>query len=557
MIPFDFDDEDQPERRPTPGAEVETDAWPPSAGVPVAPGSETAYGAAGSQSNALEIVRQYLQELSREELIALVERMAMQDAAVQQALVEEVENARGPTADLLRGARATIDSISAEAIYEDEEPGTGELARLRDRLETLIERGRADDVLVLCQRLLSRANRAVEAMEEADDGFFMAIHRVLEVIPEALARSSKPPVEQILWLHELELAQDYELLPSMAGFWTEDRPVEAWNELAARIEQRLYPEGADHPQPAGSLPRDRRRDSWASLLADALDNAGRHDEVAPLFEREAEITGNYERLVRYLLETGDLERAERWARRGISVVAVPWPGIASQLRQALQTIRERQGDLGGIAAYRAYDFFYRPGLTTYQELLASAEAAGVRDLVRRHALHFLETLILPWNFSQTDSMADLPPWPLPSTGLPDPAPYGREQPPLARVLLEVALAEGRLDDVLAWFDRIRQRRQYSLLYGDLSGSVARAVERSHPERAIAIWDELAAGAIARTSTDAYLEAARYLERSGRIEERRGNLAAWRARVRDLQARERRKWRLRQILDDLLKRFEPS
>jgi uncharacterized Zn finger protein len=152
---------------------------------------------------------------------------------------------------------------------------------------------------------------------------------------------------------------------------------------------------------------------------------------------------------------------------------------------------------------------------------------------------------------------DLPPWPLPSTGLPDPARPQYEQPPLARVLLDVALAEGRLDDVLVWFDRLRERGAAGYFYSDPSVSVARAVERSHPERAIAIWNELAARAIGRTNTEAYLEAARYLEHAGRIEERRGNLAAWRTRVLELQARERRKWRLRQTLDDLLKRFPPA
>ena len=310
-----------------------------------------------------------------------------------------------------------------------------------------------------------------------------------------------------------------------------------------------------------------------------MEHAGRTGEIVPLFEREAEITGNYVRIARWSLDTDDFERAEHWARHGISVVAVQWPGIAAQLRQMLQTIRERQGDLGGIAAYRAYDFFYQPGLKTFQELLASAEAAGVRDVVRRHALRYLETLILPWKGPSAeeagsapagatdadsgdvsgDATSDLPLWPLPPTGLPDPVPYGRGQPPLARVLLDVALAESRLDDVLLWYDRLRGSRSGGAFfgYGDPGATVARAVERSHPERAIAIWDDLAARAIAQTNTEAYVEAARYLEYAGRIEERRGNLAVWRTRVLELQSRERRKWRLRQTLDDLLKRFPPA
>jgi uncharacterized Zn finger protein len=216
---------------------------------------------------------------------------------------------------------------------------------------------------------------------------------------------------------------------------------------------------------------------------------------------------------------------------------------------------------------------------SFQTLLTSAEAAGQHDLVRLHALQFLETLIVPWKHQAHDDATstapalstltldgseatpevaaiDLPPWPLPPTGLPDPVPYGREQPPLARVLLDIALAEQRLNDVLFWFDRLRERRSAGFYFGDPSAAVARAVERSHPDRAIAIWNELALRAIAQTNTNAYVEAARYLEHAGRIEERRGNLASWRTYVEELKARERRKWRLRETLDDLLKRFPP-
>jgi uncharacterized Zn finger protein len=111
--------------------------------------------------------------------------------------------------------------------------------------------------------------------------------------------------------------------------------------------------------------------------------------------------------------------------------------------------------------------------------------------------------------------------------------------------------------MLGWYDVIRQGNRPGLFYGDLRPTVARAVEESHPDRAIGIWEELAAQAIARTNIGAYEDAARFLERSGQIEERRGNRAAWQNRVRDLRERERRKWRLREILDGLLRRHPPA
>ena len=605
MIPFDFDDQDKPtsdadndaEGRPVrlasgrrPGhaaregaarvdsrdADDAEDDWDGDAAVSDA---RPVSASPGPGAGVAQEVHRYLTELSKDELVAFVERLAAQDSAIRKALADQVATARGPTADLLRRARITVDSISAEAIYEGNEPSHGELGRLRDRLDALVARGRADDVLMLCQRLLRHANRAVEAMEETDDGFFAAISHALEVVPEALARSSKSPVEQLIWLFEFELSEDYDLTPDMADFWDLERPAEIWNELAARIEEWLAANVPASPSVASTYGVRSARDAWTSLLADALRKAGRGEEIGPLYEREAELTGSYQRLVTYLLAEGDLGRAEHWIRRGIAATPEQLPGIVSQLRQGLHTIRERQGDVAGLAALDAYELFERPGLKTFQDLLASAEVAGVRDVVRRHALRFLETLTLPWRRSDVqqaassspgipddgsdaalaDAVVDLPPWPLPPTGLPDPARPRYEQPPLARVLLDVALAEERLDDVLVWYDRLRAPRSGGAYYGysDPGATVARAVERSHPDRAIAIWNDLAVGAIARTQTEAYREAARYLEQAGRIEERRGNLAAWRKRVLELQARERRKYRLREILDDLLRRFPPA
>ena len=512
MIPFDFDDQDQPASDAAGEAEGRTssgpwssptaregarrigsrglddededddawaedsgwdedadvpDAWPAVAGAPLVQ-------VAGSDVSRQ--VHQYLVGLSKDEIVAVVERMAAQDTAVRQALVDLVATARGPTADLLRRARITIDNVSADAIYEGNEPSSGELGRLRDRLSTLVARGRADDVLMLCQRLLRRANRAVEAMEEADDGFSGAIEHVLGVIPDALARSSMGPVEQMLWLHELQLTEAYDFLPEMDDFWGLERPVEVWNDLAARIEHQLAASTPD-PSIAASAPGFHPRDAWTTLLADALRHAGRDAEILGLYEREAEATGSYERLVRYLLGVDDLERAEHWIRQGIAATSGQWYGVAPQLRQMLRTVRERQGDLAGIAALVAYEFFHQPGLGTLRALLASAEAAGHGEAVRIHALRYLETLILPWNrpaaegtepassgaadreagAAAEETGVNVPPWPLPPTGLPDPAPLYREQPPLARVLLDVALAEKRLDDVLVWYDRLRAR----------------------------------------------------------------------------------------------------
>ena len=66
-------------------------------------------------------------------------------------------------------------------------------------------------------------------------------------------------------------------------------------------------------------------------LLDALEKAGRGNELLAVYESEARATGSYERLVRYLISEKRLEDAERWAREGIEKTRDKLPGIADAL----------------------------------------------------------------------------------------------------------------------------------------------------------------------------------------------------------------------------------
>jgi uncharacterized Zn finger protein len=71
-----------------------------------------------------------------------------------------------------------------------------------------------------------------------------------------------------------------------------------------------------------------------------------------LCEREAEQSGSYERLVERLLAAGRSAEAEQWARKGIVTTERQYPGIASQLREVIGTLRAQAGDWVMVAALR-------------------------------------------------------------------------------------------------------------------------------------------------------------------------------------------------------------
>lgn len=81
--------------------------------------------------------------------------------------------------------------------------------------------------------------------------------------------------------------------------------------------------------------------------------------------------------------------------------------------------------------------------------------------------------------------------------------------------------------------------------------VADAVVKAYPERA-AIWQALAEARIAQTSPAAYDEAALFLRKLRRVWVGLGKAAEWRAYVEELRAANRRKRRLMETLDALLR-----
>ncbi|NJO82133.1 MAG: hypothetical protein HC828_04550, partial [Blastochloris sp.] len=99
-----------------------------------------------------------------------------------------------------------------------------------------------------------------------------------------------------------------------------------------------------------------------------------------------------------------------------------------------------------------------------------------------------------------------------------------------------------------WYDR-RGTTRHAPINDD---SVADAVARAYSERTAAIWQSLAEARIAQTSPAAYEEAALFLHKLRRVWVGLGKAAEWRAYVEELRAANRRKRRLMETLDALLR-----
>jgi uncharacterized Zn finger protein len=80
--------------------------------------------------------------------------------------------------------------------------------------------------------------------------------------------------------------------------------------------------------------------------------------------------------------------------------------------------------------------------------------------------------------------------------------------------------------------------------------VASAVRDFAPERAIALWKGLAEARISLVKPNAYVEAAVFLRKMGKLMRERNMVNQWDAYIQSLRRDHRRKMRLLEVLDGL-------
>ena len=123
------------------------------------------------------------------------------------------------------------------------------------------------------------------------------------------------------------------------------------------------------------------------------------------------------------------------------------------------------------------------------------------------------------------------------------------------MLIDLAIDERRPDDVLKWFDRQKAAnksasRPWLARTSRGDASVAKAVEKTHPGRAITIYQQLADSIASETNTKTYPEAGKYLKRIKPLLKKAGREGDWSAIIDEFRAKHGRKPRLMQVIDGI-------
>jgi uncharacterized Zn finger protein len=547
-----------------------------------------------AQVNWDDKIEQHLRAKTQSELADLVWSLAQRFPEIYQEFRERIALQEGDVERLLAEARRELRQVTSEPAWRNDWTGEGHIpdySRIRHRFERLLELGHADEVVSLGREFIRQGMRQVgESHDEGDTA--RAFGECLPVVFQAVTRSRLSGPERLLFAIDAELTDGYDLIgdASNAVFDACSRP-EDWSAVADALAQRSKTTPAPEKPREHDFYRSYQRDQITNWIARALQEAGREGELRSLYEAEARVTGSYERLVQFLLEQRHFEDAERWAREGIAATSAKLPGIAAHLAANLCELAQKRRQWDVVAAHTAQKFFSDyPSPSSFDELVKAAKKASVEEPVRTAALRFLETGAMPYQViaprpaaatttkpSVKKSAASTrpaasspeptpasphvkidPTWPLP---VPDyliplldrPRRYDSATRPHLEVLLEMAIAAKRPDEVLHWFDKMRSVPKgpgfwtNPLAHAD---RVAAAVSAAYPERALEIYLAALNAQLPHAQQSAYENAVGYLRKLRPLYETLDRAGEWSALLGSIRERYRNRPRFMELLDGL-------
>ncbi|HEY8746585.1 MAG TPA: hypothetical protein VIM11_01330, partial [Tepidisphaeraceae bacterium] len=523
-----------------------------------------------------EKIKQHIHAKSREDLAELVWSLTQRFSELRDEFRERIALGEGDVDRLIAQARKELQSVTSQEAWRNHWNGEGNLpdySKLLHRLERLVELGHADSVAQLGGEIIERGMAQVgQSHDEGETA--MELAGCLAVVFKAVAKSSLAPAQKLIFAINACLQDDYGVIDDSVAAVLDAKyqPVD-WSEVADDLARRLNAgkssrrkfDDDEKEDDDDAFSRDYQRDQISGWLIRALINAGRGDELLAVYEKEARTTGSYERLVKYLLEQKQYDDAQRWAREGIERTANKRPGIAANLAQQLCEVARLRKQWDIVAAHAAYQFFDRPSREAFNELIKAADKADCQKSVKRFALAFLETGILPMRAAtlkkgeQKVQMAEG--WPLPIPEYLSPLLRSEDQRrsstgPRYDVLIDMAIADKRPNDALHWYATLCAQQKQSSYGSSWSGPgtlgdrVAEAVAMSHPQRAIEIYRQRVDQNLTQASVSAYETVAAYLRKMKPIMKSMERENDWTQLVDDFRLRHRNRPRFMEILDRL-------
>jgi uncharacterized Zn finger protein len=483
-----------------------------------------------------EQIETYLQGLNKQQLIAKRLALANDLPEVRAGLRDSAQARAGNVKSLLNDLRREIRRVSRQEAWSDawsDRRSIPDYSGVRRKMRALLETGQADALLQEGEELLQRGIEQIESSNDEGE----TCSEIAECVPllaQALRDSSLPEEKKLSWALGAAFDDEYDLCGALEKYLQEDHSPAAWSAVADTLLARL----SSMPVRAEGYASGYRRDRVGDWAIHALEHSGRGAEVLPLCEEEARKNGSYTRLVGRLMQDARYAEAEHWIAEGISHVERHAPGNAAQLRAQLREIRMIQEDWPSLALLETEEFVAYPSTEDFVRCRTSAQKIGVWPALRQTLLDYLEQGAIPWEHAS---------WPLPGRAG-EVRSQRQARHPMVEQRINIAILEKKPEDVLAWFSRLPETHGY--FSPSLRDRVAKAVQEHAPDRAVAIWKDLAERLVALVKPGAYAEAGGYLRNVGKILRNHGQEDEWQACLASLRNEHRRKKRFLEVLDQL-------
>lgn len=495
-------------------------------------------------------LRKYLEQMKKEELIDLLMNLSDRDALLSRNLWDMLNLASGKTEETIESIYLELEKLREEARsyeYEGYSSQLPDFSKIKNRMETLLEAGNADQVADMGIKIMEEYAEIAPYDEEGDIG--MEVGKCMEVVIKALIQSGIPAHEKMLRVLDLELKDEYDIFDEEL-FWNSDFPVEEWKRFSEILKDRL--DASDREESPSYSSWDM--ENLVERLVFVLEKAGNYEEAISICEEKVE-AGNersYVRLIKVLLAAGQKEKAEEWIYRGIKEIRESYHRTVHELLHILLEIKEKEENWLFATALRAEEFFRYPSLQYYTDLWESAKKAGIWEEVRKAVHEYLENGKLPADRTSPDEEPSSLPGVLPKTGLTNRDSFRKIDAPALELLIDIAVEEKNPDEVARWYGKLKNKEKGDR-YFYRRDKIARTVEEKYPEIAIEIWKMIAEEFISRTKTEAYESASIYLLMVRNALEDRGQKAEWESYLREIREKNRLKRKLLEILDTLEKR----
>lgn len=458
------------------------------------------------------------------QLLEMLWKYVARDANFKKQLTDEIALASGNFDALLREAQTEMRKLTAQTAWRDSWKGKKSLpdySGLQKRLSLLLDHGYADAIVELGRELLTRG---IQQINESNDNGHTAgeIQECLEIVSAALLQSSLRDEERLGIALEMILQDSFRLCEDLHGILDLTYDSATWSSVADKLSKQLAMLPASKKSD-DSWTNSYQRENLSNWVIKLLERAERSDEATQLCIDEATKNGRFVRAVERLIEVKRYDQAETLAYQGLRETAPHWAGTVKNLEDLLIKLAVKKKDWQLPAAIAANRFFENPNVPAYRTLLQATDKAECLAAVTKAAVTFLETGNRPDQAAVEKSPGKSnSAWPLPAPpakSKPQSRGHfaGSDRGPYFGVLIDLAIDEQRLDDAVKWYDLRKAaaaaRKTYPWLAMTINGDerIAKAIEESHPLRAVEIYRELAFFIANATNTKTYPEAAKYLK----------------------------------------------